>query len=563
MQKIWNIKKSDESTKTTLSQALNVHPIIAQLLINRNIVEVEDAKQFLNACEDLLDDPFLFKGMREMVDRINEARDQNETVLIYGDYDVDGVTSSTILTKVLQKISIKNIVNYIPHRMTEGYGLNHEVAAVAQAKGVTLLISVDCGITAVSEVQTLNDVGVDVIIVDHHHPDETLPKAVAIVNPKQEDCPYPFKDMATAGLVTKIAHALLGELPKDVLEFTALGTIADIVPLHGENRIFVKLGLPQIQKTNNKGLMALMDVANIKGKTILPFHIGFVLGPRINAAGRMDSAHKSLDLFLTDDQDEAESLANSLNQCNLQRQKMQREVVDEALAIVEEQFDDDQRKVLVVSKEGWHKGVLGIVASRITDKYYRPSIVISVNEEGVGVASARSVEGFHLHDALSKCSDCLENFGGHKGAAGLTIKQENIDPFRALINRFADQTFEKENLKPTIDIDCDVPLSQVTLDLVNIVESMQPFGEGNPQPVLCSRRLRVIGRVAVLGKGTLKFWVTDGIASISVVGFGMAASYKDIVEEGLPVDIAFNLAIDDWNKAPTPQLMLKDVKLSD
>jgi len=305
-----------------------------------------------------------------------------------------------------------------------------------------------------------------------------------------------------------------------------------------------------------------LDVTKIKGKKLSPFHIGFVLGPRINAAGRMDSAQLSLDLFLSEDHGEAYDLAKALDKHNVARQKIQKQIIEEAFAIVDQEVNFKDQKIIVLEKEGWHKGVLGIVASRLADKYYRPAIVISIDENGIGTASARSINGFHLHEALTSCAQYLENFGGHAGAAGLTIKQENIDLFKALINEVAHETLEVKKLLPTLRIDCEIPIPSINMELAEIIDSMQPFGEGNPSPIFCSRRVTVKSHPAVLGKNTLKFWVMDGDYSISAVGFGMA-DYKAMVRPGQKIDLAYEIGVDDWNKAPTPQLMLKDIRISE
>ena len=560
MKKKWKIHSSNPRLQVNLSNALDVHPIISQLLINREITDIQEAKDFLSADLSGLHDPFLLKNMGKAVARIREAEKRNERVLVIGDYDVDGVTASVLLNNVLTQMGIP-VVHHIPHRMEDGYGMNEKMGELAKEQEVGLVIAVDCGITAHKEVDLINSHGIDVIILDHHETDERLPNAVAIINPKQRGCPYPFKYLASVGLVTKLTQALLGQDESEkVLDFAAIGTVADVVPLRGENRIFVKSGLPKINTTANKGLRALLDVTKIKGKKLSPFHIGFILGPRINAAGRMDSARTSLDLFLSDDNEESYDLAKTLDRYNVERQKIQAQIIDEAFEIVEQEVNFKDDKIIVLGREGWHKGVLGIVASRLADKYYRPAIVISI-EDGVGTASARSIDGFHLHEALASCAEYLENFGGHAGAAGLTIKEENIDPFRSLINAVAHETLEVKKLLPTLNIDCEIPLSSINMKLAEIIDSMQPFGAGNPSPVFCSREITVKSHPVVLGKNTLKFWVTDGNSSISVVGFGMA-DLKGMVKIGRKVDLAYEIAIDDWNKAPTPQLILKDMKES-
>jgi len=562
MQKTWKIYDPNPRLQARLSDALDIHPIISQLLINREITDVQEARDFLSADLSGLHDPFLLKNMKKAVARIKQAKDKKESVLAVGDYDVDGVTSSALLNNVFTQMGI-NVVHHIPHRMEDGYGMNEAMGAFAKKQGVSLVIAVDCGITACREVELINQQGIDVIILDHHEPDhDNLPGAVAIINPKQKDCPYPFKHLAAVGLVTKLTQALLGRKESEkVLDLAAIGTVADIVPLRGENRIFVKSGLSKMNKTKNKGLLALLDITKIRNKTLNPFHIGFVLGPRINAAGRMDSARASLDLFLSNDKDEAYDLAKALDRHNAERQKIQAAVIDEAIAIAEQEINFKDQKIIVLGKEGWHKGVLGIVASRLADKYYRPAVVISI-EDGVGTASARSIDGFHLHEALTNCARYLENFGGHAGAAGLTIKEENIDAFKALLNEVAHETLEVKKLLPTLKIDCEIPLSSINMELAEIIDAMQPFGEGNPSPIFCSRQVTVKSRPAILGRNTLKFWASDGDDTVSVVGFGMA-DYKAMVVPGQKIDMAYELGIDDWNKPPMPQLMLKDLRISE
>ncbi|HPB68574.1 MAG TPA: DHHA1 domain-containing protein, partial [Candidatus Omnitrophota bacterium] len=418
------------------------------------------------------------------------------------------------------------------------------------------------GITAFREIELLQQEGLDCLVIDHHEPSERgIPPAYAVIDPKRKDCPYPFKHLAAVGLVAKLGQALFGGIQEDHLDLIALGTVADVVPLRDENRVFVKMGLPRIGQTKNKGLSALLDVARIRGKKMKPYHAGFILGPRINATGRMGSAQQSLDLLLSEDIHEAQTLARVMENLNNERQKLQRDVVQEALTLVEQEVNFQDRKIIVVSKEGWHKGVLGIVASRLAEIYYRPTIVISL-QDGVGTASARSIAGFHLHEALESCSGMLENFGGHKLAAGLTILEPNIGKFTQSINYFARRYIPGRHLVPVLDIDQDLPLSSLTFSLLETIERLEPYGEGNPEPLFCSRNLRVKSHPVILGRETLKFWVTDGDITVSAVGFGLA-KYRDLVRFGEQVDLAYQPIIDDWNKAPTIQLKIKDLKMSE
>jgi single-stranded-DNA-specific exonuclease len=558
MVKQWNIRSQDLQLQKVISDALCIHPIVAQLLINRKIVSIEQARMFLFADMPSLHNPFLLADMDLAVARIEQARKNSEKVLIYGDYDVDGVTSSALLRRLLDHLGLQS-TNYIPHRMDEGYGLNADIAQFAKSQGINLLITVDCGINAFGPIESINAAGIDVIVIDHHEPDGSkLPAALAVIDPKRPDCLYPFKNLSAVGLVAKLMQAILGHIPPEDLDLVALGTVADVVPLQGENRIFVKNGLPWIERTQKPGLKALLEVSKIAGKKMKPYYIGFILGPRLNAAGRMDSAAVSLDLLLSENPADAYALACSLEEHNLSRQKMQNEVVEEALAMIEADDILKAQDIIVVHKQGWHKGVLGIVASRIVDKYYRPTVVISV-EDGVGTGSARSIDGFHLHEALSSCSGFLENFGGHKRAAGLRLKHDNIEVFRQAINEFARQSLLQTVFVPSLEIDCEIPLNAIDLDLMKIIHSMEPHGEANPPPVFCSRGLKVKSPPSVLGRDTIKFWVSDGVKSLSAVGFGMG-SYKDMIKVGGQVDLVYSLGIDDWNKPPVVQLMLKDIK---
>ncbi len=558
MAKRWIVKSYDPKLQQELSDALNIHPIVAQLLINRQITTVDQARRFLTTDMAMLYNPFLLTDMDRAVERIKVAQNNKEKVLIFGDYDVDGVTSSALLRRLLRRLDIE-AVNYIPHRMDEGYGLNHGIVEFAKSLGIHLIITVDCGITAFEPIKAINQEGMDVIVIDHHEPEgDRIPEALAVIDPKRSDCLYPFKHLSAVGLVAKLAQAILGSVPEEDLDLIAIGTVADVVALQSENRIFVKRGLPLIEKTKKFGLQALLQIAKIAGKKIKPYYIGFILGPRLNAAGRMDSATVALDLLLSEDFVQAQALAQSLEDHNLTRQKMQNEVIQEALSIIEE-GDYKNQQIIVVCKEGWHKGVLGIVASRIVEKYYRPTVVISV-ENGMGTGSARSIEGFALHEAFANCAASLENFGGHKRAAGLRLRHENIEKFTQDINEFAKEVLKDQPLDPTLDIDCEIPFSNLDLPLVELIDSMEPHGEGNPTPVFCSRKLTVKSNPAVLGRDTLKFWVSDGVKSFSAVAFGQASMHKQ-VKLGCQIDLAFTLGIDDWNKAPTVQLLIKDIKL--
>ncbi len=559
MGKKWRLRPADPDLQAKLAASLNLSPIVIQLLINRGITDPARITSFLNPLLKDLHDPFLLKDMNKAVARLQKAREAGETVLVYGDYDVDGVTSTAVVYRLLKKLGMK-AMSYIPHRMDEGYGLNVEIVPLAKQWGVALLITVDCGVTAVEEVRALKEAGIDTIVIDHHEPEGDVPDlACAVIDPKQPQCTYPFKDLAGVGLAAKFVQAVTGEFPLDDLDLVTLGTIADVVPLKGENRIIARHGLPRIASSSKAGLQALIEAARVRGKEMTPHIVGFSLGPRLNAAGRMGSAGTSLELLLCDDPSNAAALVQVLDVHNRDRQRMQSSVVDEAVDIIEGEGALTGDRIIVVHKEGWHKGVLGIAASKIAEKYGRPAIVISV-EDGVGVGSARSVEGFHLNEALAHCAEMLEGFGGHKRAAGLRVKDHMIADLRAMLNVFAEKIFADGVPEPGLDIDVQLPLTSVGMALVETIASLEPFGEGNPAPLFATRRLMVKSKPQVMGKDTLKFWVTDGRETVSAVGFGMGADFGHLAM-GQAVDIVYTLGIDDWNKAPQAQIMLKDLRI--
>ncbi len=558
--KKWRLKPSQGVLQSELCKALGLHPVVAKLLINRGVTIPEQAAAFLKPSLTDLHDPFLLKDMGKAVARLNLARERGEPVLVYGDYDVDGITSTAVVYRMLKKLGIK-AMSYIPHRMDEGYGLNYEIVPLVKQWGVGLLITVDCGVTSVGEVRSLKEAVIDTIIIDHHEPEGAVPDgAVAVVDPKQGDCHYPFSDLAGVGLAAKFVQAVTGEFPMNDLDLVTLGTIADVVPLRGENRIIARNGLKRIGSSPKAGLQALIELARIRGKEMTPHMVGFSLGPRLNAAGRMGSASTALELLLCDDPANAAALAQALEVHNRERQRLQSAVFDEAVDIIEGRGDLAGERIIVVHQQGWHKGVLGIAASKIAEKYGRPAIVISI-EDGMGVGSARSVEGFHLNEAFAHCAAMLEGFGGHKRAAGLRVKDERIEELRTQLNLFAATIFVDGAPDPFIEVDVEVVLGDVNMDLLGVIEDLQPFGEGNPAPVFATRRLMVKSKPQVMGKDTLKFWVTDGRATVSAVGFGMGADFGSL-RMGQAVDIVYTLGIDDWNKAPQAQVLLKDIRMS-
>ncbi len=560
MQKLWKIATANPLLQSRLAKASNIHPIISQVLSNRGVNTINEAENFLKADLSALHDPFDLEDMHKAVERIKKAAEKKEKVIIVSDYDVDGVTSCAVLILALRKLNIKPY-HHIPHRVNEGYGISEKAINYAKEKKVSLLISLDCGIANFEELKQLKKLNIDTIVVDHHRPiEDKLPSAFAIINPKKSSCGYPFEDLASVGLVYKLIEALFERGLKDHLDLVALGTVADVMSLQGENRILVKEGLKEINTTNRIGLKALIDVCKLKGKTIVPGFIGYILGPRINASGRIDSAEKALKLLLSEDAQEAEELASQLNTYNRQRQKIESDILKEALNLVEREVNFKEHSVIVLSRKGWHHGVLGIIASKISDKFYRPTIIISVDEKE-GKGSARSIEKFHIFDAISKCADTLLGFGGHKYAAGITVEADKIDIFRDAINEVARNTLSKDDLFPVLKVDAQVPLSMLNLKIAYSIEELAPFGIGNPKPVFCSRNIKVKSQPVILGRDTIKFWVTDGKLTAQVIGFGMA-DVLNIVANAKHVDIAYSVSVDTWQSDPQIQLELKDVKAS-
>ncbi|OIO35629.1 MAG: single-stranded-DNA-specific exonuclease RecJ [Candidatus Omnitrophica bacterium CG1_02_44_16] len=560
MQKAWKIKEPDVELKNSLASDLSVSGLFAQLLINRGISGKAEALSFLRPGLSGLHDPFAMEGMAKCVERIRLAVKRKEKVFIATDFDVDGVTSCVLLETELKRLKLE-VAHYVPNRVKDGYGLNRQAVELAKRFGANVFISLDCGITSVREIKELKNLKIDCLIVDHHEPPAgELPPAFAILDPKQKTCHYPFKDLAGVGLAYKLAQALGTSDPREHLDLVALGTVADVVPLRGENRIFVKHGLDVLNATKKEGLKSLMAVAGIKKKKISTHSISFILAPRINASGRVDSANSSLDMLLSEDPKEADRLAQYINENNKERQKIEEKVLTEAMGLIERDVNFKDDLIIVLCKEDWHPGVLGIVASKIVDRFYRPAIIISL-QDNVGRGSARSVRNFHIYEALAQCGSFLKEFGGHKYAAGLTIDRANIAEFKAFLNVIARAKFKNENLSPILEVDAQIPLSLIDERLFRDIDRLSPYGEGNRRPIFVSRDLVVKSKPQLVGKNSLKFWVSDGELTYEAIGFGMK-DFFGMVSEARPIDLAYCLGRDDWNSANLLQLEIKDIKPS-
>jgi len=560
MRKIWQIKDSHSATQDTLSSALNISKVTAQILINRGIDTAERASDFMNASLSSCHDPFLLKDMDKAVARIKKAIAKKEKILVYGDYDVDGMTSVAIVYSAL-KILGADIQTYIPHRVEEGYGLNNGAIKRAHASGVSLIITVDCGITSFKEIDHARSLDIDVVVTDHHEiVEKRIPNAYAVVNPLQPGCSYPFKHLAGVGLAYKLVKALYdgtAHFAEDFLDLVSLGTVADIAPLLGENRTLTKHGLAELNARGRIGLKALMDVSGLGEKDISSGHIGFVLGPRINAMGRIGSAQKALDLLLSTNEAEALVLAKILDTENRSRQKIEARIVEEAIEKVAREVNFKHHRVIVLASENWHPGVIGIVASRIANRFYRPTIVISLDGK-MGKGSGRSIDNFHLFDYILRCKDHLAGFGGHEAACGITIDKENIDAFREKINAEAASDVDEAIFSERIDIDMDIPLNMLTEDVIKEIDSLQPFGTENPRPVLASRKLTVKDGPRHIGKNGVKLWVTDGRVTCEAITFN-----KDkfqIPRQGSDANLAYIPSINDWQGVQSIQLELLDIQ---
>ena len=566
--KRWDIKQSDLPRQKYLSDSLSISPIISQLLINRGMQDIDKATAFLNSDISELYNPFLMEGMHEAVSRIKNAIDKKEKILIHGDYDTDGVTATVLLFFTLREFGVEPVY-YIPDRITEGYGLGANGVEEAVRIEADLVITVDCGISSHKEVDALNKNGIDVIITDHHQPPKILPNAYATINPLQETCAYPDKNLSGVSVTFKLCQALSSELNNrnfwKHLDLVALGTISDVAPVLGENRILVKEGLKLLKNSgSNKGIRALIDVSGIKkDKAIGAFEIGFILGPRINAAGRLGSAGTAVELLLTDNDKRAGELAKKLNEANQERQRIEKSTLKEAISKIDKDINFKDHKVIVLHNEDWHAGVMGIVASRISDRFNRPAILIST-KDGIGRGSGRSIENFHLFEALSNCEGFLKEYGGHQYACGLTILEENLSGFIKLINELANNTMAKEDLVQSLAIDMDINVSSLDYKTVEDIAGLEPFGEGNPEPVFCSRGLKLSAPVRVLKGEHIKFQVTDGNKNFEAIGFGMAkdGDIELTLKNYTSFDMAYTVSINNWQGVSAIQLKIEDIKPS-
>jgi len=548
----------------TLAQTLRIPSIIAKILLRRGIDTLDSARTFFRPSIDQLYDPFLLKDMEKAVERLRKAVLSDEKILIYGDYDVDGITAISFLYKIFKELDV-NVSYYIPDRIEEGYGLSKKGILKAAEERVDLIVTVDCGITGHAEIDLARSLGIDVIVSDHHEPTPIMPNAVAVVDPKRPDCSYPFKELAGVGVAYKVAQGLLQRLGIDLsilenyLEFVAIGTSADIVPLVDENRIFVKMGLAKLNETENVGLQALINAAGLRNRQIGTGQIVFMIAPRINAVGRMGDAERAVRLMTTDDPGEAHHIAAILEQENRHRKSVDEETFRQALAQAESRFQKDKTKTLVLYKRGWHPGVIGIVASRVVERFYRPTVLISI-EDGIGKGSARSIEGFDLYDALKECEDLLIGFGGHKYAAGLTIEEEKIPVFMEKFEEIGQRNLKEETLIPKLHIEAELQLDEIDAKLLKLLKMFAPYGPHNMRPVFVSYNLQVVGTPTIVGGNHLKFKIRQNGAVFDVIGFGMGELFYRLSPGENTLDLAFVIEENEYMGRKTIQLRAKDLR---
>ena len=614
----WNIRcltAVEQETQLQLERELNISSAAARMLVVRGIQTADEARAFVRPSLDKLHDPFLMKDMDKAVERLHQAITQGEKILIYGDYDVDGTTAVALMYRFLERImdngrsqselmdgteclmdngSIReasnthyplpnskasNIDYYIPDRYTEGYGVSTQGIDYAAANGCGLIITLDCGIKAVEKVAYAASKGIDVIVCDHHTPGDELPKAVAVLNMKRDDCPYPYKDLSGCGVGFKLAQAytqrylieakgneairLSGERLLPLLQLLAMSIASDIVPITGENRILAHFGIQQLNKAPFTGLSAIMQVASIEAKTLTINDLVYKIGPRINACGRMKSGRAAVELLLTDDPDFARQQAEEVNHHNEDRRDCDTETTKEALQQLQDDPTFAERRSTVVYAPHWHKGVVGIVASRLTETYYRPTIVLTAGENGIISGSARSVGGFDIYAAIDSCLDLLTNFGGHKFAAGLSMHIDNLPAFCERFEHYVATHIREDQLQPTLQIEAELQLGDITKQFYNVLRHLEPFGPGNPRPLFVSRRLINHRDTRAVGKERehLRLDVTDRLNAITGIAFGRA-DMAGYIQNGNPVDICYELNENTFNHYTTIQMMVQDIKPS-
>ena len=564
--KLWKIKDvSDELSVQRLADSLNISPILARLLVLRDIKTFNEARQFFRPSIESLHDPFLMNHMEEATTRVITALTENQKICIYGDYDVDGTCATALLYMFLKEL-YANVEFYIPRRLEEGYGLSTSAVDAVKEMGTDLMIAVDCGITAIEETDYANKLGMDVIICDHHQPKEELPNAFAVLDPLKPGCNYPFKYLSGAGVAFKLAQGLcerIGKrgLPLKYLDLVALAGAADIVPLIDENRILVNEGLNQVNLNPRPGIEALIELSRLQPGQLTSGQIVFTIAPRINAVGRLGDAERAVNLLIANNKKDALELAEVLETENYERRKIDVDTFEAAKEIVESEFDLDDNLAIVLHNKNWHPGVIGIVASRLVEKYYRPSVLLTTID-GVAKGSARSIDGFNIYEALQKCEDLLLHFGGHQAAAGLALELDKIDEFKTKFNEVLKSSISTDDLLQEISIDSKIKFSEITPKFLRILEQFSPFGPGNLRPVFLAEGVLTANIPRIVGTNHLlaNFKQNGSDKIFDAIGFNMGEHFEMIRENNRELDIVFSIDKTIRDNRIYPQLKLKDIK---
>jgi len=566
MDKKWRIRSVDLDTSRNLTTGLPLSPLAAQILSHRGIKTPEEGERFLRPSLSHLHSPFQMKDMDRAVDRVITAMENREKVLVYGDYDVDGITSTAILMAFFRELGM-NPKYYIPNRVTESYGLNIDAVKRFSSEEVNLLITTDCGVSNHSEIMEAARLGIDTVVIDHHEISDELPPARAILNPKQKDCPFPFDGLAGVGVAFQLLIALRAKLReqgfwhggnppnlKRYLDLVSLGTIADMVPLIDENRVLVKFGLEELREGGREGIKALKARSGLDGRIINTGHVAFQLSPRLNASGRIDHAGKAVELLLTDSADEAGQIASELEQLNDRRQEMENQVLGEVVREIQSHPTLHERPCLFFSSPGWHPGVIGIVASRLVERFWKPAILISINEENLGRGSARSINGIDIYRTLARCREPLKSFGGHRAAAGFTISSELIPGLRNLLDEAVSQESTDDIEGRILSIDAEVKLGEIDRPLLEDLLLFEPHGIGNPRPLFLSRNVAVCNR-RIVGTDSLKLRLRDK-QTFDAIGFRMADFFSQTMG---PIDLVFTPQLTHWMGSPRIELEMRDL----
>jgi len=572
--KRWLFSDCDEGRRQWLVRSLGVSPLVAQLLLNRGLADPDGARAFLDPDLKSLHDPDLLPGMAEAVARIRKAIAAGEKILLYGDYDADGVTALALLLEFFRLVGVQPQC-YIPNRVEEGYGVHTEAIKAAAADGVGLIITADCGVSAADGVERARQLGMDVIVTDHHEPPRVVPRATAVVNPKLTGSLYPFRDLSGVGVAFKLAWALaqsfspgkrvtpeFREFLLEAMALVAVGTVADVVPLLGENRVFAVYGLEALRRCKKPGLSALVAQAGLRDKSIRPRDVAFKIGPRLNAAGRLADASLCVELLTCRDPERAAAIARELEARNRERQRLQNSILNEARAQLAGQRDLERRRAIVLADEAWHAGVVGIVAAKLAEELLRPTVLLCLDGE-LARGSARSVPRFDLFSAIEACDSVLLSYGGHRQAAGLKLRRQDIPRFIALFERQVQEWLGGEEPCGTLEVDAEVPLAAVDPSLVAELEQLEPCGQGNPPPVLACGEVTVAGQPTVMGTSGqhIAFYVAQGNKSLRAVGFGMGAMYEHLAAGGVVCDVAFTPRPDNYRGTNEVELILRDVRI--